>query len=380
MAIGSTLTGVTDGNVPDGNAVRASTDAAIPAIVLADGCFGAPAGKVAHGLVRSGDRFAVRAVVDPALAGRDAGDVLDGRPRGIPIVDDVAAALLAAPDAAAAIVGHAPHGGRLTDRLHAMLIECARAGLDLVSGLHDHLRDEPRLVDLASANGIRLIDVRYTPPPCALRSWDGSVHTVRADRIAVLGTDCIVGKRTTARALAAELNRRGVRTEMIYTGQTGWMQGARYGVIYDALVAGFTAGELEGAILACANDVDPDLMLIEGQGALRNPAGPCGSELILSTAARGVILQHNPHRSHYHGLEHLDRCRIPDLSSEIELIAEFGVPVLAVVLNLADVAPANAAKMLAENRSRCGDIPVFDVFAEGLGGLADVVVNNLRRT
>lgn len=349
-----------------------------PAIVLADGCFGEPGGKVAHGLVRGGNRFAVRAVVDRTLAGRDAGDVLDGCSRGIPIVADVAEALRCAPDATIAIVGHAPHGGRLTDGLRAMLTECATAGLDLVSGLHDQLRDEPELAELAAVRGNRITDVRRTPPLSQLRSWDGSIYSVRSDRIAVLGTDCIVGKRTTARNLTGELNARGVRTEMIYTGQTGWMQGGRYGYIYDALIADFTAGALEGAIVACAADRDPDVMLIEGQGSLRNPSGPCGSELILSAGASGVIVQHVPHRTHYHGLEHLEQCRIPSLASEIELIGQYGVPVLAVVLNLTGVVDSDVGATVAGCREECGDVPVLDVFADGFSALADVTINHCR--
>lgn len=346
------------------------------AIVLADGCFGIPRGKVAHGLVRGGDRFAVRAVVDHTLAGRDAGAVLDGSPRGIPIVADVAEAIACAPEATVAIVGEAPHGGRLTNALRAQLVECAEAGLDLVSGLHDHLCDEPELAELCAAKGIRITDVRRTPPARDLRFWDGSVYSVRAKRISVLGTDCIVGKRTTARFLADELNRRGVRTEMIYTGQTGWMQGSRYGVIHDALVTDFTAGELEGAILACAAGVDPDIMLIEGQSSLRNPAGPCAEQLS-PAAPCGVILQHMPARTHYDGLEHVEQCRIPSLESEIALIGLYGAPVLAVTLNLAGVPGSERRRVVSECRARCGEVPVFDVFGDGIGTLADVVVGQL---
>ncbi len=348
------------------------------AIVLADGCFGIPRGKVAHGLVRGGDRFVVRAVVDRTLAGRDAGEVLDGTPREIPIVADVPAAIRVAPEATVAVVGEAPHGGRLDDRLRAQLMQCAAAGLDLVSGLHDHLCDEPELADLAAANAVTITDVRRTPPARELRFWDGSVYSVRAERIAVLGTDCMIGKRTTARMLAEELNRRGTRTEMIYTGQTGWMQGSRYGVIHDSLIADFTAGELEGAIVACAADIDPDVMLIEGQGSLRNPSGPCAEQL-QSSAVSGVILQHMPARTHYDGLERFEQCRIPSLESEIAVMRLFGAPVLAVVLNLAGVAAPDRDRVTEACRAECAGIPVFDVLAGGIGPLADLVIRHRER-
>lgn len=348
------------------------------AIVLADGCFGDPRGKVAHGLVRGGERFDVRVVVDHLLAGEDAGKVLDGQHRGIPIVAGVAEALRCAPEAGVAVVGAAPHGGHLDAGLRAALMACAAAGLDLVSGLHDHLCDEPELAGLVAASGASIIDVRRTPPARELRFWDGSVHTVRAERIAVLGTDCIVGKRTTARILTAALRDRGISTEMIYTGQTGWMQGGRYGIIYDALVSDFTSGELEGAILRCANDIDPDVMLIEGQGSMRNPAGPCGSALLLSAAASGVILQHVPQRSHFHGLEHVEACRIPDLSSEIALIAHYGVPVLAVALNISGVRDEDLAGVLAGCRAQCGEVPVVVARDGGIETLLGIVAAHVR--
>jgi uncharacterized NAD-dependent epimerase/dehydratase family protein len=201
------------------------------------------------------------------------------------------------------------------------------------------------------------------------------VYSVRATRIAVLGTDCAIGKRTTSRLLASALNDRGVRTEMIYTGQTGWMQGGRYGIIFDSLLSDFTAGELEGAIVNCANDIDPDVMIIEGQGALRYPAGPCGATLMLSGAVAGVILQHAPQRTHYDGLDGLPAARIPSLASEIELIGHYGVPVLAVALNLTGVAPQDLDRVIADCRAQCPNIPVIDVARHGLGTLAEVVAN-----
>ena len=90
------------------------------------------------------------------------------------------------------------------------------------------------------------------------------------------------------------LRRRGKQAEMIYTGQTGWMQGSPYGFIFDSTVNDFIGGELEKAVLTCAREAKPDYILLEGQSALRNPSGPCGSEYLLSANAKGVILQHAP--------------------------------------------------------------------------------------
>lgn len=373
---GSTMTTVTL-NQPTTAPVRPMS--AAPAIVLADGCLATLEGKVAHGLLRGTDRFAVRAVVDRLLAGLDAGQVVDRATTGIPVVATVADALRHAPDATVAVIGHAPHGGRVTPELRALLMECAAAGLDLVSGLHDHLCDDTELAQLVAANGATITDVRRTRPARELRFWDGSVHSVRASRIAVLGTDCAIGKRTTARMLTHELNARAVRTEMIYTGQTGWLQGGRYGIIFDSLISDFVAGELEGAIVSCAEDLDPDVMIIEGQGALRHPAGPCGATLMLSGAVAGVVLQHAPRRTHYDGLDGLDAARIASLASEIELIRHYGVPVLAVVLNLTGVAPHDIDRVVDECRTHSGDIPVIDVLGGGIAVLANTVMESVVR-
>lgn len=347
-----------------------------PAIVLADGCLSTLEGKVAHGLVRGSDRFSVRAVVDRTLARCDAGVVVSGTPSGIPVVATVADALRHAPEARVAVVGHAPHGGRVTAELRSLLMQCAWAGLNLVSGLHDFLSEDAELAKLVAAHGATITDVRRTPPGRELRFWDGSVHSVRATRIAVLGTDCAIGKRTTSRMLTAELNDRGVRTEMIYTGQTGWMQGGRYGIILDSLIEDFVAGELEGAIVACAEDADPDVMILEGQSALRNPAGPCGATLMLSGAAAGVVLQHAPARTHYDGFDGLHQARIAGLASEIDLIGHYGVPVLAVALNLTGVDAQDVDRVVADCRAQSRGIPVIDVVTDGIGALADVVSNH----
>ncbi len=349
-----------------------------PAVVLADGCFATLEGKVAHGLVRGTERFAIRAVIDHTMAGRDAGEVLDGTPAGIPIVTGLAQALQVAPDITTAIVGHAPHGGRVTTALRALLMQAAGAGLHLVNGLHDHLVDDAELARLAAVHGATITDVRRMPPARELRFWDGSVHGVRARRIAVMGTDCAIGKRTTARMLTAELNARGTRTEMIYTGQTGWMQGGRYGIIADALAFDFVGGELERAVVTCAEEVDPDMMIIEGQGALRYPAGPFAS-LMVSAGVCGVVLQHAPGRTHYDGLEHLDSARIPSLDSEIDLIGRYGVPVLAIALNLAGVARRDADRVISECRAQMGDIPFvtpLDTSRPNIPELADAVLGS----
>jgi uncharacterized NAD-dependent epimerase/dehydratase family protein len=158
---------------------------------------------------------------------------------------------------------------------------------------------------------------------------------------------------------------------MVYTGQTGWLEGHRYGFIFDATPNDFVCGELESAILACDRECEPEVILIEGQSSLRNPSGPCGSELILAGGAKGVILQHAPARTFFDELEELGR-RIPPIEEEIDLIRLLGAEVWAVTLNQENM----AAREAEEARSRLAvelGIPVFLPLREDLGGLAEII-------
>ncbi len=343
-----------------------------PAIVLANGRYQTVNGKVAHGLVRGSDRFQVLAVVDPGCAGRDAGEVLDGIRRHIPIVASLSAALAVGDTPPEyCVVGIATHGGHFTPELRALLLEAAHTGLSIVNGLHDCASDDPAIVAAVERHGATIIDLRKTRPKHELHFWSGAIHQVRTPRLAVLGMDCAIGKRTTARLLTETLNKAGIRAEMIYTGQTGWMQGGRYGFVLDSVINDYVSGELEHAIVSCEREVQPDIMILEGQSSLRNPSGPCGAELLLSAAVQGVILQHAPGREFFEGYESLG-CRLPSVDDEIRLIACYGVPTLAVTLHGQGLSSQELAETQQTLQTRLG-IPVVRALEEGMEALLAVV-------
>ena len=156
----------------------------------------------------------------------------------------------------------------------------------------------------------------------------------------------------------------GIKTEMIYTGQTGWMQGSKYGIIFDSILNDFVCGELEHAIVKCDEEAMPDLMIIEGQSALRNPAGPCGSELLLSAGAKGVILQHAPGRKYVEGYEDL-KVLCPDVDSEVHLIQSYGCRVLAITLSREGM-QENQLKEVQQTLEARHQVPVIRPIEEGL--------------
>src|SRR5262249_17893072 len=151
--------------------------------------------------VRFTQRYRVVAVIDSTLAGRDAGEVLDGRPNSIPLVADLPAALAHAQSIGAPathfVIGLAPDGGRLPSDARSAVLAAIDAGLNVDSGLHDFLSEDDEVAARAREKGVTLRDIRRPPPRQELHFFSGKVREVAALKLAVLGTDSAVGKRTT---------------------------------------------------------------------------------------------------------------------------------------------------------------------------------------
>jgi uncharacterized NAD-dependent epimerase/dehydratase family protein len=343
------------------------------ALILTHGLLDTENGKTAHGLIRGSDRFDIVGVIDFATAGRDAGEVLDGKHRNIPIFESVEEAvetLGGTPQYL--IVGVAFAGGRLPVEMLAILKTGIRLKLNIVNGLHEFLTDKPDFVALAAEFGVELTDIRRAKKATEMQYWSGAITEVKAPRIAVLGMDCAVGKRTTSRFLVEKCREMGLKAEMIATGQTGWMQDGRFGFILDATLNDFVTGELETQIVKCDKEAAPDVLFLNGQSALRNPIGPCGSELLLSGQAKWVVLQAMPSRKYYEGTEDNLKAEIPTIASEIELIKMYGAETIAVTLNTHGLTTEEARKMAAILRGPLG-IPVVLPLEDGVGEIVDVI-------
>lgn len=352
--------------------INRKNDMKSSAIVLTNGLLDTDTAKTCHGLLRGTERFDILGVIDAPHAGRDAGEVMDGQPRQVPVFASVEAFMQQHPTAPRyCIVGVALPGGKLPDNFRAELLNAMRHGISIVNGLHSLLNDDPEFAAAAQQYKVEILDIRRPRPARELRFWSGEIFSVRAPRIAVLGTDCALGKRTTCRFIMEMCNRHGIRTQMIYTGQTGWMQGYPHGFIFDSTLNDFISGEIERAIVECDRDAQPDLILIEGQSALRNPSGPCGAEFILSGQAKGVVLQHAPGRLYYEGTEQF-RYQIPPIESEIALIRAYGAEVLAVTLNEEGSTDAELEAYCIQKEVALG-IPFVRPLREGVERLLPVI-------
>ncbi len=360
---GARGTGARQGAPLDGNA-----------IVYCEGAFNTPNGKTAHGLVRHTRRYRVLSVVDRAHAGRDAREVLDGKPSGIPVVASLEEAVKKAAEAgtpaAYLVVGIAPDGGRLSPTARADVIKALAAGLNVDCGLHDFLSEDPEMVAIAEKTGARIRDVRKPPHRRDLHFFSGKIEEVTSFKVALLGTDSAIGKRTTAWILVDALRDAGRSAELIGTGQTAWMQGARFGIVLDSLVNDFVAGEIEHATWSAWKETGAEVLVLEGQGSLMNPAYPGGFELLAAGRPDVVVLQHAPTRVEYDGFPGYPLHPLEEQIRAVEMLS--GKKVVAVTVNHEGLAPAEVPAACEEIRRSTG-LPAVDVLLDGGAKLVEAL-------
>lgn len=341
------------------------------AIVLTDGLLMTSDAKTAHGLIRGTERFNIVGVVDgPNTAGKDAGALLDGKHRAIPVFASMEVAMDALQKVDFLIIGVATVGGVLPKNMLTLIYDAVAKGISVVNGLHEYLNDKTDLVALAAGSGAQLIDVRKPKSRADLHFWDGAIYNVTAPIVAVIGMDCAMGKRTTARMLKQACGAEGIKAEMIYTGQTGWLQGGQYGFIFDSTLNDFVSGELEHAIVSCWKETSPDILFLEGQSSLRNPSGPCGLELLISGNAKHVVLIFAPKRKYFDNEKHWGE--IPTVASEIELIEKLGSKVIAVAVNTEDCSTEEAYAYQKAYTASLG-LPVLLPIQEGVAPIIPVL-------
>jgi len=349
------------------------------AIVITAGYLDSDSGKTAHGLIRGTERFNIIGVIDEDQAGKDAGEVLDGKKRNIPVYASIPDFVKTSPEKAKyCIIGVATKGGVIPDSMRSMLKVALENGLSLVNGLHDYVSDHAELAELAKSKGLEIIDVRKPKKFKDLHFWHGDIAKVKCPKVAVLGTDCALGKRTTTRFLVEAMRKAGYKAEMIYTGQTGWMQGAKYGFIFDSTLNDFISGEMEHAVVQCWEEARPDIIFIEGQSSLRNPSGPAGAEWIISAAADAAVLQHNPARKQYKGMESYP-AYLPEVKDEIALIKIYGAPTVAVTINTMKMTEEEARKAAA-NYEKELNIPAVLPLEDGIESLVPVFEQLIKKS
>ena len=259
------------------------------------------------------------------------------------------------------ILGIAGAGGKLGADLVADAAAALEAGMNVASGLHQRLRDEPRLVALAEARNLQLFDVRDPPPGLAV----GKGERRPGNRLLTVGTDCSVGKMFTTLALTRGLRARSVPADFRATGQTGVLI-AGEGVAVDAVVADFISGAIEQLAPARTDD---GWDLIEGQGSLFHPSfAGVSLGLLHGAQPKALVLCHEPGRSHMRGIPGRP---LPDLAECLEAnlaaarLTSPDVEAVGVCLNTSGMDPAAARRLCDATADRlalpCTDPVAFDV-------------------
>ncbi len=342
------------------------------AVVYCEANFGAPDGKTANGLVRHSEKYEIVAVIDSEKAGLDAGAVLDDRPSGIPICADLADAIAHAGRVPGFfILGMAPLSGMLSPRERGVVLAAMARGMHIVNGLHEFLNDDPEFRAAKAAHDVTILDVRRPRDKKDLRMFTGSIATVTCSRIAVLGTDGAIGKRTTATILTQALCENGIKAVMVGTGQTGLIQGARYGVALDAIPCQFCSGEMEGAVVEAFEGEHPDVIIIEGQGALSHPAYLTSSFILRGSRPDAVILQHAPARRM---LGDYPDVPTPTPAREIHLIQTFAATkVIGLTINHENMTDAEVSAAIILYEFELG-IPATDALTRSPERLVEMVL------
>jgi uncharacterized NAD-dependent epimerase/dehydratase family protein len=350
------------------------------AIVYCEGAYNSTYGKTAHGLVRFTQRYKIISVVDSNQAGQDSGQILDGNPNNILIFDSIENAVKAANSqsilATHLVMGVAPDGGCLDPKARQDFIKAIKLGLNIDSGLHQFLSDDPEIRSLAKEKEVKIRDVRKPPSRDRLHFFSGKIEEVKALKIAILGTDSAIGKRTTAWKLVQSLGKSGYVAQLVGTGQTAWMQGARYSIILDSLVNDFVAGEIEHAVWSCWTETKPEVIVIEGQGSLMNPAYPGGFEILAAGRPDLVLLQHAPMRKEYDGFPGYPIQPISKQIEAIELIS--GKPVIAITINHEKI-PNKKIPLICDALQQVTGLPTLDVLHEGADKLVKLLTPHLKK-
>ena len=262
--------------------------------------------------------------------------------------------------ARALLIGVATPGGLIPPYWVPILVEALDAGLDVVSGMHARLREVPGLADAAHRTGRQLIDLRV--PPSNIPVGTGLPRSGR--RLLTVGTDCALGKKYTALAIAKGLRERGVDADFRATGQTGIMI-AGSGIPIDSVVADFVSGAAE----MLSPPASPDHVdVIEGQGSLFHPAYAAVSLGLLHGSQPDMfVVCHQPSRTHVLGYPTF---ALPSIEEVIERTVALGrltndsIRCVGVSLNTADLERHEALRLFESEAERLG-FPVADPIRRG---------------
>ena len=340
-------------------------------VILAEGAFDEEA-KTATGVMRYAESPTV-AVIDSTRAGTVAGDHVPGLASDVPIVAALADTLPFEPTTL--LVGVAPAGGKLPAAYRRAILDALHHGLDVESGLHDFVGDDPEFDAAARLAGREIHDLRRAPH--GLNVPTGANVDVRTHTVLTVGSDCALGKMTVCLELDAEARRRGLQSVFVPTGQTG-IAIAGWGIAVDEVISDFVAGAAERLVVeGHERGGDGAILWIEGQGSLNHPFySGVTLGLLHGSAPHALVFVHEPGRETIDGDA---RYPIPGIAELIDDQVRMArhvrrAPVVAVALktNRLDEDAARAAIAEVERETA---LVADDPVRFGAGRLLDAVLS-----
>ncbi|MEO0488618.1 MAG: DUF1611 domain-containing protein [Cyanobacteria bacterium P01_A01_bin.123] len=340
------------------------------AILLHDGITGTK-GKTGLAMLRYSP-LPIVALIDQSCPPDASLSELTGIQRSVPIVPSFKAALTYNPDVLA--IGIAPSGGTLPPAWYAEIKHAVATGLSIVNGLHTRMSQDPDLTRLLKSNQW-IWDVRQEPSDLSVGS--GQARSLSCRRVLAVGTDMAVGKMSTNLELHKACQQRGIRSKVIATGQTGLMLGDD-GVALDAVRVDFAAGAIEQLMMR--HGPEHDILFVEGQGSLMNPASTATLPLLRGTQPTHLVLVH---RAGQRQIQHFTNFTIPPLPEVIQVYetvaaagGTFAAPKIAgIALNTAHLGEPAAQAAIAEVIATT-KLPCTDVVRYGAGLLLDSIVDD----
>lgn len=327
----------------------------IPALIYAEGEFGKLDGKTANGLVRFSEKYEIVGVIDSTNENEYVSQVFEDVEDDILIfdsIDDALENLDIEPEAF--INGIARDGGAFPYDRKEVFFKAMENGMDLVHGAHDHISEEEEFKKRAERYDVDIWDVRKEPEDPHF--FTGKLRDIDfPPRILVSGTDCAIGKRTFCIELYKELSERGHNPVFVATGQTGMIQGAKYGFPLDGVRGDFLSGEAEHVVYKASTEDDPDVVIIEGQACTAHPQGGNPLGLMKGVHPHGVVLIHAPGRDQTEGLPNMPP---PDIDEEKDTI-EFFYPDSVIAIGINHEGGINVDRWVEKYEEEYG-VPVED--------------------
>lgn len=333
-------------------------------VLLTDGVTNVGTAKTAVNLIRYKPEEVV-AILDPSNVGKTSGELFGVG--NVPVIR----ALSEATEASVLAIGIAPAGGKLSPTLRAALLDGISRGMEVLSGLHTFISDDPELAEAARRRNVRIFDVRKNSERDVAHRKN---INDRCLRIHTVGHDCNVGKMVVSVEVTKALHKRGHDAKFVATGQTGIMIEGD-GCPIDAVVADFINGAAEKLVL---QNQHHEILLIEGQGSIIHPRYSAVTlGLLHGCMPQGLILCYEMGRDAVYGL---DQMKLPSLKKfkelyEVNASTQHPCRVVGIGINGRKFSDAQVEEERKRVEGEFG-LPAADVLRHGPDQLAEAILQN----